>query len=199
MGLLWKRCHVKGTTQAYRGEFRRLRGVVAGSFGFLSRCVSTWGSHSCLLREVRCPFALQLTPQDSSRITAGMSSALSLIEGGTSGLLSILTSIVGSLWIWNRGVRPRLVSRYRTPLASRVVHRVSGDLSSCIWDLWLFWEDPTNELVPLCVVTSSSGLHLKRCLGIRTYLEWTGKSLSFGMWQDPQGFLSSFNVRPASS
>ena len=53
--------------------------------------------------------------------------------------------------------------------------------------------------MPLRVVTSSSGLHSKRCPGIGTSLERTGKSVSFGMWHDPRGFLSSFNVRPASS
>ena len=52
--------------------------------------------------------------------------------------------------------------------------------------------------VCLRVVTSSSGLHSKRCLGIGTCLDWTGKSVSFRMWHDPRGF-SSFNVRPSSS
>ena len=44
--------------------------------------------------------------------------------------------------------------------------------------------------MPLRVVTSSSGLHLKRCPGIRTYLEWTGKSFSFRMWHNPRDFVS---------
>ena len=46
--------------------------------------------------------------------------------------------------------------RHRTPLASRVVHGVSGNLSSCIWNLQLFLEDATVVSVPLRVVTSSS-------------------------------------------
>ena len=53
--------------------------------------------------------------------------------------------------------------------------------------------------VPLRVVTSSLGLNLKRCPGIGTFLEWTGKSVSFRMWHVPRHFLSSFNVRLASS
>ena len=53
--------------------------------------------------------------------------------------------------------------------------------------------------VPLRVVTSSLGLNLKRCPGIRTFLEWTGKSVSFRMWHVPRHFLSRFNVRLASS
>ena len=100
---------------------------------------------------------------------------------------------------WNSGVRPRLVLRHGTPLSFRVVHGVSGHLSSCIWNLLLFLEDESVVSVPLPVVTSSSLLHLKRCPGIETSLEWTGKSVSFGMWHDPQGFLSSFKVGPASS
>ena len=39
--------------------------------------------------------------------------------------------------------------------------------------------------VPLHVLTSSSGLHLKRCPGSGTYLEWTGKWVSFVKWHDP--------------
>ena len=110
-----------------------------------------------------------------------------------------LTSISGSLWSWNRGVRPCLMLRHGTPLASRVVHGVSGHLSSFIWNLWLFPENATRVSVPLRVVTSASGLHSKRCPGIGTYLEWTGKSVSFRTWHNPRGFPSSFNVRPASS
>ena len=69
-------------------------------------------------------------------------------------------------------------------LASRVVHGVTGHLSSCIWNLRLFPYDVTRVSVPLCFVTSSSGLHSKRCPGIGTFVEWTGKSVSFGMWHD---------------
>ena len=69
--------------------------------------------------------------------------------------------------------------RHGTLLASRVVHGVSGNLSSCIWNLRLFLEDATGVSVPIHVVTSSAGLHLKRCPGIGTYLEWTEKLVSF--------------------
>ena len=55
-----------------------------------------------------------------------------------------LTSIIGSLQSWNSRVRPCLVLRNRNPLASWVVHRVSGHLSSCIWNLWLYLEDVTG-------------------------------------------------------
>ena len=94
--------------------------------------------------------------------------------------------------------------------ASSCVKAQNSDcLSSCSWgvrplvQLYLenesFPEDVSGVSVPLRVVTLSSRLHSKSCPGIMTYLEWTGKSVSFGMWHDPQGFLSIFNVKPASS
>ena len=75
------------------------------------------------------------------------------------GFFPFLISISGSLRSRNRRVRPRLVLRHGTPLAARVVHGVSGNLSSCIWNLWLFLEGATGLSVPLHVVTSSSWLH----------------------------------------
>ena len=89
VGFLWKHCSVKVRTQARRGDFCGLRGVVAGSLGFLSSCMSTWGTCSCLLREVRSPLALRGSFWDSSRITSGMNNASSRVEAGTSGFLSI--------------------------------------------------------------------------------------------------------------
>ena len=47
------------------------------------------------------------------------------------GSFPFLTSITGSLHSWNRRVRSRLVLRNGTPLASCVVHGVTGHLSSC--------------------------------------------------------------------
>ena len=113
-----------------------------------------------------------------------------MLRWGPQGSSPFLTSNSESLQSWNRGVRPHLVLRHGTPLASRVVHGVSGHLSSCIWNLWLFVEDVTGVSVPLRVVTSSLRLHSKRCSDIGTYLEWTGKSESFRMWQDAQCFLN---------
>ena len=157
------------------------------------------GDRSCLLREVRSPLSLRGAPWDSSRITAGMNRASYRVEAGTSGFLSISDFDPRVSADWNPKVRPRIVLRNGTPLASGVLPRVTGHLLSFIWNLRLFPENTTRLSVPLRVVTSFSGLHSKRCPGIGTYLEWTGKSVSFGMWHDPRGFLSSFNVRPASS
>ena len=48
------------------------------------------------------------------------------------------TPTTGSLKSWDRRVRPRLVWRNGTPLASRVVHRITDHLSSCEWNLRFF-------------------------------------------------------------
>ena len=117
----------------------------------------------------------------------------------TQGSSPFLTSIGGSLQSWYRRVRPRLVLRNGTLLNSHVVHWVKFHFSRCIWNLRLFLDDATWVSVPLRVVTSSSGLHSKRFPGIGTFLEWTRKSVSFEMWHDSRGFLSSFSVRPAFS
>ena len=89
MGFLWTHCSVKGPPQACLGEFRSLRGVVVGSLGYLWSCMSTCGTQSCLLREVRSPLALRGAPRDSSRISARMNGASYRVEAGTSVFLSI--------------------------------------------------------------------------------------------------------------
>ena len=176
-----------------------MRGVVAGSLGFLSSCVSTWRNRLCLLREVRYPLALRGAARDSSPITGGMNRASSQVEPGTSGFLSISDIALGvsveleqgsqassCVEAWNSaflsscswGVRP-LVELYLEPAAS------SGGCSLCVS------HPACCDFIPKC--------HSKSCPGIGTYLEWTGKSVSFGMGHDPQGFLPRFNVRPASS
>ena len=95
-----------------------------------------------------------------------------------------LTLITGSLQSWNRRVKPSLVLRNGTPLASPVVLGVTGHLSSCIWNLGGFPNDATGVSVPLRVVTSSSVLHWKKGPSIGTYLESKGKSVSFEMCND---------------
>ena len=45
--------------------------------------------------------------------------------------------------------------RNGTPLASQVVHGVTGHLLCWIWNLWLFLDDANEVSVPLLVVTSS--------------------------------------------
>ena len=52
-----------------------------------------------------------------------------------------LTSTAGSLQSWDRSVRPCLVLRHGTLLAYRVVRGVTGNLSTCMWNLWVFPDD----------------------------------------------------------
>ena len=162
------------------------------------------GDHSCLLRKVRSPLSLQRPPRDSSLIAPGMNSTSSYVDAETQGSSPFLTLIAGLLQSGNRRVRPRFVLRNGIPLASRVAHGVTAYLSSCIWNLWLFQDNAIGVSVPHSVVTSFSGLHSKRCPGIGLHSKrcpgiGKGKLVSFRMWHHPRGFLSSFNVRLASS
>ena len=134
-------CSIKGPPQQCRGEFRGLSGCVAGSLGFQLSCVSTWDTCSCLLSEVRS-LAFRGAPLDSSCIAAGMNRASSQVEAGTSGFLSISAD-------WNTRVTPPIVLRNGTPLASGVLPRVTGHLSSCIWNLHLFPDNATGVSFPL--------------------------------------------------
>ena len=52
-----------------------------------------------------------------------------------------LTLISGFLQSWDRRVRPRILCRNETSLASQVVHEVTGHLSSCMWNLHNFPKD----------------------------------------------------------
>lgn len=132
---------------------------------------------SCLLGEVRSTLKLRWASWDSSYITAGMNMAAFQVEAGTSGFLSISD--------FDRRVSAELEQESQ---ASSCVEELNsacllssswGDrlLVEYIWNLRLFPEDETGVSVPLCVVTSSSGLHSKRCQGITSYLEWMGKSI----------------------
>ena len=92
--------------------------------------------------------------------------ASSRVEEGISGFLSISDFNRRVSAELEQEVRPRLGLRNGTPLSSRVVHGVTGHLSSCIWNLRHFLDDATRMSVPLRVVTSSTRLHSKRCPGI---------------------------------
>ena len=123
MHFLWKCCSIKGPPQACRGEFRGVRGVVAGSLLFLSSCMLTWGNLSCLLREVRPPLVLRRAPWDYSHITAGMNRVSSRVEAGTSGFLSISDIHFRVSAELDQG----------SQASSCVEAQNSGCLSSCSW------------------------------------------------------------------
>ena len=90
------------------------------------------GNRSCFIREFRSALALRGPPGESSCIAAGMNRASSQDEAGTSLFLSISD--------FDRRVSAELeqenqassCEEFGTLLASRVVHGVTGHLSSCI-------------------------------------------------------------------
>ena len=90
------------------------------------------GDRSCFIREFRSALALRGPTGDSSCIAAGMNRASSQDEAGTSVFLSISD--------FDRRVSAELeqenqassCEEFGTLLASRVVHGVTGHLSSCI-------------------------------------------------------------------
>ena len=109
-----------------------------------------------------------------------------------------LTPIAMSLRSSDRRVRPRLVWRNGTPLASRVVHGVTGHFRAG-YGTCGFSGRCTGVSVLLRVC-----LHPQSCLpkGVwssSSYQERTGKSGSLGMWHHPRSYISNFFVRPASS
>ena len=132
-------------------------------------------------------------------IAAGMNRASSRIEVGTSGFLSIS----------DIDFRVSAELEQESQASSYVEVRNSACLSSCSWAVTplveLYLEPAAFSGGCNCCVSAPSccdfipGCHLKSCPGIKNYLEWMGKSVSFEMWHDPRGFLSSVNVRPASS
>ena len=159
----------------------------------------TWDTCSCFLRKVRTDFKCEGQLRIHIELLQGRKEPHLELQWETQGSSPFLTLISGFLWTLNRGRSPGFVFRHGTWLASRVVNGVSGLLSSWIWNLRLFPEDATGVSVPLHVVTRYSGFHSNRCRGIGPYFEWMGKSVSIGTCHNPRGFLSSFNVRQASS
>ena len=123
--------------------------------------------------------------QDSLCISVRMNRVSSRVEEGTSGFLSLSD--------FDRSVSAQLEQESQTyfcveewnSVCLSSCSRCDRHFSSCIWNLPLFRDNTTGVSRPLHVETSSTGLHSKRCPGIGTYLEWTGKSVSFGIWHDP--------------
>ena len=174
-----------------------MHGVVAGSLGFLSSCVLTWGT-TVSPQGVRSPLELRGAPRDSSCIASGMNRASCHVEVGTSRFL----------FISDIDLRVSAEFEQGSQASSCVEVRNSACLSSCssVRPLVKLYLEPVALFVgcncvsvTLHVVTSSSRLHSKRFPDIRTYLEWKWKSVSIRMWHDSRGFLSSFDVKPASS
>ena len=90
-----------------------------------------------------------------------MNRASSRVEVGTSGYLSISDIDLGVCDELEHGSQASsCVEAWNSACLSSCSWGVN-QLSSCIWNLWLFPDDETGVSVPLRVVTSSSELHRK--------------------------------------
>ena len=101
-----------------------------------------------------------------------------------------LTQIAGSLQSWDRRVRPRLVWRNGTPLASRVVQGVTGHLASCVWNLRFFPDNAWGCQCPYVMCFHPQGCLRSGVWASGSYQERTGKSGSFGMRHHTRGYVS---------
>ena len=93
-----------------------------------------------------------------------------------------LTRIAVSLHSSNRRVRPRLVWRNGTLLASPVVHGVTGHFSSCLWYLRVSPDDTRGCQCPFVLCLHQKGYLQRGVRALGSYQERTGKSGSFGSW-----------------
>ena len=105
-----------------------------------------------------------------------------------------LTRITVSLQSSNRRVRPRLVWRNGTLLASPVVHGVTGHFSSCVWYLRVSPDDTRGCQCPFVLCLHPHYLRIG-VWASRSYQEQIAKSRSFGMWHHHRGYISNFLVR----
>ena len=123
---LSRSCSGKGPHLVLKGESPGFSQVAAANLGFLS-------SYDGDLRQTL------VWPQESPvsmRVVRGLLGFLSSrfrvlgphLEPQVSS--PVLTWISGFIWSFNRGVKPRLVWRYASPLSSRAVTGVSSFLSS---------------------------------------------------------------------
>ena len=109
-----------------RGEFCSLRGVVAGSLGFLSSCVSTWGAARVSSWKSDLLWHFEGYLGIPRAFTQGLTMPHLELRQEPQGSSPFVTSIPGSLQSWNRRVRPRFVLRKGTLLSSPVVYRVTA-------------------------------------------------------------------------
>ena len=110
-----------------------------------------------------------------------------------------LTRIAVSLQSSNRRIKPRLVWRNGTLLASPVVHGVTGHFSSCVWYLRVSPDDTRGCQCPFLLCLHQKGYLQRGVRALGSYQERTGKLGSFGMCHHPRGYVSNILVRPASS
>ena len=109
------------------------------------------------------------------------------------------TPIAGSLVSWDRRVRPRLGLRHGTPLASQVVHGVTGHLSSCIWNLRVIPDNARGCQCPFVLGLHPQGGVRRDVRAWGSCQDRTGILGSFGRWHRARGSVLNSLVRLASS
>ena len=112
---------------------------------------------------------------------------------------TFLTRIACSLQSRDKRVTPSLLWRNGPPFAFQVVYRVTGHLSSSLWDLRVFLDDARGCLCPFVLCLHPQVFLQRGMLASGSFQERTVKSGSFGMWHHPRGYVSNFLVRPSSS
>ena len=110
-----------------------------------------------------------------------------------------LTRIPWSLQSRDKRVTPSLLLRNGPSFAFRVVYRVTGHLSKCLWDLRVFLDDARGCQCPFILCLHPQVFLQRGVLASGSFQEWTVKLGSFDMWHHPRGYVSNFLMRPASS
>ena len=129
VGFLLRRCSGKGPHLALRGDSPGFSRVAAGNVGFLSSYTGTSGTRLCFLRKVQYPVSCEGPLGIPFQSNRGQGPLLELIREPQVSC-PVLRCISGSIWSFHRGVRPRIMWRYASPLCSRAGKAVSGFLSS---------------------------------------------------------------------
>ena len=109
-----------------------------------------------------------------------------------------LTLISGFLQSWDRRDRPRILWRNETSLASRVVHEVTGHLSSCMWNLRNFPKDARVCRAPFFCASIHRDA-FKEVSGHRVLINSRPGNGVLRHVAPPTWLVSNFLVRPASS
>ena len=172
-----------GPQFSLKGETRGLSWVAAGNIGFPRFAKVTSVSFSWFPCIVTNTFVLWGVSVDCSGVAA-MEDGLISSWGRNLRVPLLFWRGFWGVCSFKQGVRTRLVWRHGTLLSSQVVKVVSVLQSNWVGDLGLFPNLQLGYQSSLCIVSWFSGWHSNRCKGIRPYLQWKGKSVSFKFWQD---------------
>ena len=86
----------------------------------------------------------------------------------------------------DKRVTPSFLLRNGPSFAFRVVYRVTGHLSKCLWDLRVFLDDARGCQCPFVLCLHPQVFLQRGVLASGSFQEWTVKLGSFGMWHHPR-------------